>query len=95
MGLYRIGLSKIFLQLSKLLFFKVFRKLEVIVNFYYFNKSSNLIECNFLVMEITDLKHRSFYGIFYQMFFVFGYILQTLLAYYWRNWHYLMVKNNI
>ncbi|CAK8674818.1 unnamed protein product [Clavelina lepadiformis] len=39
------------------------------------------------IMEIVGKKWRTFFGILYQMFFVFGYMIMSGIAYNWRDWH--------
>jgi len=47
------------------------------------------------VMELTSVKWRTVFGIGYQIFFPIGYIIQSLIAYYWRDWHDIMLICNI
>ena len=42
-------------------------------------------------MELTTTKWRDYFGVGYQTWFVFGYMVQAGLSYRWRNWHDLMV----
>lgn len=45
----------------------------------------------FIVMEIVGKKWRTAFGIGYQIFFAFGYMILGGIAYIWRDWHHMMV----
>ena len=42
-------------------------------------------------MEVVGKEWRTFAGISYQIFFSIGYMLQSGVAYQWKNWHDFMV----
>lgn len=42
--------------------------------------------------EVVGVEYRSFVGVGYHLMYPVGYIFQSLISYYYRDWHTLMVR---